>query len=136
MVSASALPRVAVVEDDESCRRSIARLFLAAEMEPKTYPSAEDMLADGPPDRFNCLVLDIQLAGLSGIDLAKRLSEHDRAGRIVILTAHDEPGYREEAARAGCSAFLSKSAPAAELLAAVRNATSTDESEHGRRSSA
>jgi FixJ family two-component response regulator len=136
MVSASALPRVAIVEDDESCRRSTARLFLAADLQPTTYSSAEDLLADGPTDRFDCLVLDIRLGGLSGIDLAKRLSEHGRAGRIVILTAHDEPRYRKEAARAGCSAFLSKSAPADELLAAVRNATSTDESEHGRRSSA
>ena len=136
MVNASGAPLVAVVEDDESCRRSVARLFLAADMQPATFSSAEELLAAGSPDRFDCLVLDIQLGGLSGIELARRLSEGGREGRIVMLTAHDEPKYREEAARAGCAAFLSKSSPADELLAEVRKAVAGGETRHRRRSSA
>jgi FixJ family two-component response regulator len=136
MANAPTAPLVAVVEDDESSRRSVARLFLAADLQPIAYPSAEALLADGPPDRFDCLVLDIQLGGLSGIDVARRLSEIGLGGRIVILTAHDEPKYRADAALAGCTAFLSKSAPAAELLAAVRKAVAGGETKHGPRSSA
>jgi len=131
MANAPTAPLVAVVEDDESSRRSVARLFLAADLQPITYASAEELLADGPLDRFGCLVLDIQLGGLSGIDLARRLSEDGPGDRIVILTAHDEPKFREEAALAGCTVFLSKSAPAAELLAAVRKAVAGSETKHG-----
>ena len=133
MASAPAAPLVAVVEDDASYRRAVARLLLAADLQPISYVSAEELLADGPTDRFDCLVLDIQLGGLSGIDLTRRLSEDRRgAGRIVILTAHDGPKYREDAASAGCTAFLSKSAPAAELLAAVRKAAVGSGTCHGK----
>jgi FixJ family two-component response regulator len=133
MANAPPAPLVAVVEDDESSRRAVARLLRAADLHPITYTSAEDLLADGPTDRFDCLVLDIQLGGLSGLDLARRLSEDRRGGGIVIHTAHDEQKYREEASCAGCTAFLSKSAPAAELLAAVREAVAGGETRHGRR---
>jgi len=65
---------VAVVDDDEGVCRSFARLVRAAGMQAITYDSAEAFLADTKRPQFGCLVLDIQLGGMSGIELAKRLA--------------------------------------------------------------
>ena len=65
---------VAVVDDDETIRRSFGRLLRAAGMQPITYDSAESFLADTKRPQFGCLVLDIQLGGMSGIELAGRLA--------------------------------------------------------------
>jgi FixJ family two-component response regulator len=64
---------VAVVDDDENFCRSLGRLLRAAGMQPITYPSAEAFLADTKRPRFDCLVLDIHLGGMSGIELGERL---------------------------------------------------------------
>ena len=65
---------VAVVDDDESVCRSLSRLLRAAHFQPITYPSAEAFLADTKHPKFDCLLLDIQLRGMSGLDLSRRLS--------------------------------------------------------------
>ena len=65
---------VAVVDDDESICRSFGRLLRAAGLQPVSYNSAESFLADTKHSQFGCLVLDIQLGGISGIELAQRLS--------------------------------------------------------------
>ena len=65
---------VGVVDDDESVRRSLARLLRAAGMQPTTYASAEEFRADVQPPRFDCLVLDVQLPGMSGLELRNRLA--------------------------------------------------------------
>jgi FixJ family two-component response regulator len=65
---------VAVVDDDEKLCQSFGRLLRAAGLQPITYPSAEAFLADTKQPRFDCLVLDVQLEGMSGIELAQRLT--------------------------------------------------------------
>ena len=62
---------VAVVDDDENLCRSYGRLLRAADIQPVTYPSAEAFLADTKRPQFDCLVLDIQLGGMSGIQLSQ-----------------------------------------------------------------
>ena len=80
---------IAVVDDDESICRSMSRLLRAAQLQPVTYSSAEAFLADTKRPKFDCLVLDIQLQGMSGLDLSRRLAAVNDATPVVFITAHD-----------------------------------------------
>jgi FixJ family two-component response regulator len=111
---------VAVVDDDENLCRSLARLLRAAGFQPITYASAEAFLADTKHPQFDCLVLDIQLGGMSGIELAQRLAAEGRQTPIIFITAHDDPEAREEAEAAGCMAYFRKTDSGAEVLEAIR----------------
>jgi len=99
---------VAVVDDDDNFCRSLARLLRAAGMQSITYASAEAFLADTKHPRFDCLVLDVNLGGMSGIELGRRLVDEGRFAPFICITSHDHPGVREDAEAAGCSAFLRK----------------------------
>jgi len=113
---------VAVVDDDESFGRSLSRLIRAAGMQPITYPSAEAFLADAKHPTFDCLVLDVYLGGMSGIELGQRLAIEGRLAPFIILTAHDDPDTRARAEAAGCAAFFGKTESGADVLAAIRRA--------------
>src|SRR5512137_2546387 len=88
---------VAVVDDDESVCRSFSRLLRIAGFQPVTYPSAETFLEDTKRPRFDCLVLDIQLAGMSGLELSHRLAAVKDGTPVVFITAHDAPEMRSQA---------------------------------------
>ena len=111
-----------MVDDDESFGRAIGRLLRAAGFDPVGYSSAEAFLEDtthAPPD---CLVLDIHLGGASGLDLRRHLTALGSAIPVIFVTAHDEPQVREEALRAGCSAYLRKPVPGQLLIEAIGKA--------------
>src|SRR6266536_5785864 len=95
---------VAVVDDDDSFARALGRLLRAAGFEVRTYPSAEDFLAPTSLPQPDCLVLDIQLAGMSGLELQRRLRELGTLTPVIFVTAHDATEVREEAQQAGCVA--------------------------------
>jgi FixJ family two-component response regulator len=99
---------IAVVDDDESFCRSLARLLRASRYDPVTYDSAEAFLADTKQPRFDCLLLDIALGGMSGLDLARRLTAAGSTTPFIYITAHDDPRTLEEARSTGCAAFVSK----------------------------
>src|SRR5271168_3636903 len=88
---------VAVVDDDESVCRSVGRLLRAAGFQPITYASAESFLADKKRPQFGCLVLDIQLGAMSGLELARKLVADGGHIPIIFITAHDDPEARAEA---------------------------------------
>ena len=111
---------VAVVDDDEDLCRSLGRLLRAAGMQPITYSSAEGFLADSKHPRFDCLVLDVQLGGMSGLELAEQLAATGGRAPFICITAHDEPEVRARAAAAGCAAFFRKTDSGAEVLDAIR----------------
>ena len=113
---------VAVVDDDESLCRSLARLLRAAGIDSVAYSSAEGFLGDASRRRFDCLVLDIQLGGMSGIELARRLAACGSTVPVIFITAHDEPGVREQALDVGCTAYLRKSDRGEAVVEAVRRA--------------
>ena len=114
---------VAVVDDDESLRRSLSRLLRAAGFQAITYPSAEAYLNDQKRPHFDCLVLDIRLNGMSGVDLQKQLAGAGSVTPVVFITAHDDPKVREEALAAGCAGFFRKTDPGEAVLAAITAAT-------------
>ena len=111
---------VAVVDDDERLCRSLSRLLRAAGIQPITYASAEAFLADTKHPQFDCLVLDIQLGGMSGIELAHRVVAEGGHTPIIFITAHDDPEARAEAEAAGCVAYFRKTDSGAEVLEAIR----------------
>ncbi len=114
--------RVAVVDDDESLCRSMARLLRASGMDLVCYRSAEDFLGDRNRSRFDCLIFDIQLGGISGVELHERLAAGGSTTPVIFLTAHDEAEWRARAQRIDCAAFLGKSDPADALFAAINQA--------------
>jgi len=114
---------VAVVDDDESVCRSFARLLRAAGMQAITYDSAESFLADRKHPQFSCLVLDIQLGGISGVELAQRLTAVGQRTPIIFITAHDDPEARTAAEALGCAAYFRKTDSGKEVLETIRRVT-------------
>jgi FixJ family two-component response regulator len=113
---------VAVVDDDESFACALERLFRASGLLVHTYPSAEAFLAQTALPQPDCLVLDVQLGGMSGLDLQRRLGELGARAPIIFVTAHDAPGVRAEAEQAGCAAYFLKPVPAKSMLEAIDRA--------------
>ncbi len=114
---------VAVIDDEESARRSLARLLRAAGFQPITYDSAESFLTGKDRPKFACLVLDIQLGAMSGVELAGRLVSDGVRTPTIFITAHDDPETRSEAEATGCSAYFRKTDSGAEVLEAIRRVT-------------
>jgi FixJ family two-component response regulator len=112
---------VAVVDDDESVCRSFARLLRASGIQPVTYGSAEAFLADSKRPQFDCMVFDVQLGGMSGIELARAISSSSaRRAPIVYITAHDDPETRASAEASGCAAYFRKNESGADVIEAIR----------------
>ncbi|MCW1924469.1 response regulator [Luteolibacter arcticus] len=111
---------VAVVDDDENLCRSFARLLRATGIQPITYLSAEDFLGDTKHPQFDCLILDVQLGGMSGIELQRQLVESGETTPVIFITAYDCPLTRAEAEAAGCRAYFQKSDSGEKVLEAIR----------------
>ena len=113
---------VAVVDDDDNLCRSFGRLLRVAGFQPITYRSAEAFLGDTKRPRFDCLVLDIQLEGMSGLQLSRALAAVKDTTPIVFITAHDDPELRAEAEASGCAGYFCKTDPGQLVLAAIAKA--------------
>src|SRR5271169_6215478 len=113
---------VAIVDDDESVCQSVGRLLRAVGIQPITYTSAELFLADTKRPQFDCLVLDIQLGAMSGIELAQRLAAEGWRTPIIFITAHDDPEWRAAAEAVGCTAYFRKTDSGKDVLEAIRRA--------------
>ncbi len=113
---------VAVVDDDESVCRSFSRLLRLAGFQPVTYASAEALLQDDKRPRFDCLLLDIQLEGMSGLELSRRLAAVKDSTPVIFITAHDDPEVRSQALASGCAGYFRKTDSGEEVLNAIRRA--------------
>src|SRR5579862_6672362 len=111
--------RVAIVDDDASLCKALSRLLSAAGISSISYQSAEGFLADDISAEPECLIVDIQLGGMSGLELQKVLSAANREIPIIFITALDEPAFIEQARRNGCIDYLRKTDPAQVVLEAV-----------------
>ena len=119
------LPRiVAVVEDDPSMRRSIERLLGAYGYETEGYASAETFLDRDFASEIGCLVLDIHLGDMSGIQLRRQLRESNSPVPVIFVTAADDKALETDAFEAGCLAYLIKPFAGKLLLSAVHQAMS------------
>jgi FixJ family two-component response regulator len=110
---------VAVVDDDESVCRSFGRLLRMSGYQPVTYPSAEAFLGDTERPDFDCLILDIQLGGMSGLELKSHLVEAQDETPVIFITAQEDPEFRAEAEGYGCSGYFRKTDPGALVFEAI-----------------
>jgi FixJ family two-component response regulator len=118
--------RVAVVDDGESIRKALQRLLRASDLEADTFASAQDFLASLQHGRLpDCLVLDLQMPGTSGLDLQRQVTGAGLHLPIVVITGHDQPGMQARCLAAGARAYLRKPLEAGTLLAAIEAAIDT-----------
>ncbi len=117
---------VFVVDDDASVREALGSLIRSAGLTARTFASAPEFLASPRPDVPSCLVLDVRLPGLSGLDLQKRLAEVDIAIPIVFITGHGDVPTSVRAMKAGAVEFLTKPFTDQDLLDAVQQAMERD----------
>ena len=107
---------VAIIEDDAVSRHALGRLLLAAGFEPSLFDSAEAFIASESGRAWLCLIVDVKLAGMSGIDLQQKLRREGSDVPIIITTGNRADIIRERAQLAGCLAFLWKPFTAETLL--------------------
>jgi FixJ family two-component response regulator len=123
MSEAPGVPVIAVVDDDESVRESLAGLAESVGYEAALFASAEEFLQSAHhPDSLACLILDVRLPGMSGVELYTRLPLSLRSIPTIFITAHADPGVNTWAAKAGVIALLYKPFQPEVLLQAVRKA--------------
>ena len=113
---------VAIVDDDPSMLSAADHLLGAHGFATIKFSSAEEFLGSEAATRADCLLLDIDLSGLSGIELRYRLKSSHPDLPIIFMTALDDETVRQEAVRAGCVTFLRKPFPALQLLKAIETA--------------
>jgi DNA-binding NtrC family response regulator len=112
---------VYVVDDDASAREGVARLIRSAGFVAKTFESGEEFLAIPRPHVPSCLVLDVNLPGLNGLDLQERLAQSPPPVPIVFLTGHGDIPMTVRAVKAGAANFLTKPVDDEALVNAIRN---------------
>ena len=113
---------VAVVEDDESYRLAIQRLLKSAGFSVQTFACAEDFLDSGWQRETGCIIADIRMPGMAGLDLQAKLNADHCPIPIIFITAHGDEQMRLQAMRGGAVKFLAKPFDAAILLEGVRTA--------------
>jgi len=102
------LPLVVLIEDDAGERKALGRLLRAGGFAPAPYASAEEYLAAPPSETPICLLLDIQLEGMSGLDLQEQLQAEGSTIPVIMITGSDDLRIRDRAEHSGCLAFLRK----------------------------
>jgi FixJ family two-component response regulator len=111
---------VSVVDDDESVRDATRILLRSAGYGVETFESGELFLKSDTRSRTQCLILDMCMPGMDGLELQRRLSNSGASLPIIFVTAHDDRRSRQMAIEGGASDFFQKPFPANEFLAAIR----------------
>jgi RNA polymerase sigma factor (sigma-70 family) len=119
-------PVVFVVDDDPSVRSSLKFLLSSVGLQVESFDSAETFLQRNPPDAPSCLVLDVRLRGLSGLDFQRELEARNRQMPIIFITGHGDIPMSVRAMKAGAVEFLTKPFRDQDLLDAVRIALERD----------
>lgn len=110
---------ICVVDDDSVLRDSLSDLLRAAGYRAACFDSTESFLASKERGGCGCVVADIHMSGLTGIDLAKHVAAAIRAPKVILITGHPEEFWRGRALEAGAIGFLKKPIEASTLLALV-----------------
>lgn len=119
-------PIVFIVDDDESVRKALSRLIKSVDLKVETFSSANDFLKRDPYDGPACMVLDIRMPGLSGLDLQAELAKSERTSSIVFITGHGNIPMSVQAIKAGAVDFLEKPFEEQALLDAIHLAIQKD----------
>jgi FixJ family two-component response regulator len=119
-------PIVIIVDDDSSMRTMIARLLDSVGLKSISFSAPEEFLRASQPDAPACVVLDVQMPGLSGLDLQRELARAERRLPIVFTTGHGDIPMTVQAMKEGAVAFLTKPFRNQDLIDAVRQALNLD----------
>ena len=111
---------VAVIEDDEAYRTAVQRLLKSAGLSVESFGSAEDFLNSGQQRETGCLITDIRMPGMSGLELQSKLNSDHCPVPTIFITAHGDESMRMQAMRGGAARFLTKPFDGETLLEAVR----------------
>jgi len=122
---AQPLPWIAIVDDDPSVLKALARFLTLRAIEVRTYESARDFLASlphgMPEDLPECMILDLQMPEMSGLELQRHLNRTGIRIPTIVITADHEPGMREQCEAAGAETYLLKPLQDISLLAAIED---------------
>lgn len=118
----AAEPLISIVEDDESLRLAVVGLVRSLGYRALAFGSAEDFLAASAARASNCVVTDIQMPGLSGIELKQKLAADGCAAPVIMMTARTEPALHERALKSGAFCLLRKPFTADALIACLDRA--------------
>jgi FixJ family two-component response regulator len=124
---------VFVVDDDGNVRQSLTNLIRSVGLRVEAFASAQEFLGSKRPDMPGCLVLDVRLPGLSGLDLQKRMADADMEIPIIFLTGHGDIPMTVQAMKAGAVEFLTKPFRDQNLLDAVQQALESDRNTRAQR---
>lgn len=113
------MPYVAIVDDEEPVRKALKRLLRASGLEADTYASGKDFLAANAVRAPDCVILDLHMPGMSGLQVLQELKAARCALPAVVITAYDEPATREQCLAAGAAAYLRKPLDERLLLNAI-----------------
>jgi FixJ family two-component response regulator len=113
---------IAIVDDDEPLREALGSLLKAAGFEIDTFASAEDFLDSPQRSHTSCLILDVRLPGMSGIELQRRLLGTNGEIPVIFVTAHGDESLRDLVMKAGASGFLNKPVRSEALLKEIHAA--------------
>ena len=109
-------PYIAIVDDEEPVRKALKRLLRASGLEAESYASGKDFLDASTQRRPDCVVLDLHMPGMSGLEVLRELRASRGGLPAVMITAYDEPATREQCLAAGATAYLRKPLEEHELL--------------------
>lgn len=118
---------VFVVDDDQAMRHSLKWLIESIGMRVRTFGSANDFLDSYYPGQAGCLLLDVRMPGMSGLELQSHLARHEIRLPVIIITGHGDVAMAVKAMRAGAVDFIEKPFNDEALLSSIRNALSRDE---------
>ena len=118
----SSTPIVTIVDDDESVREALEGFIQSIGFRADVFPSAEDFLASNNLDKTSCIIIDVHMPVMTGLELQCRLNSSDCRIPMIFVTAHDDPVVRIQALKAGAVDFLSKPFNAEVLLSAIHAA--------------
>jgi FixJ family two-component response regulator len=114
---------VAIVDDDESLRDALARLFRSAGYSVETFASAIELLSSLSTRRPHCVILDLQLPAMSGVELLQRLAHLDDSPAVLVITGSDDARMRDRCLALGAKGYFRKPVDGDALLEAVRELT-------------
>jgi FixJ family two-component response regulator len=116
---------IAIVDDDESARSAIHGVLKSVGLKPRLFASAEEFLASGQQNETACLITDVRMPGMSGLELQARLAEEGCRIPIIFVTAYGDTRMRTQAMKGGALVFLGKPIDDKVLLESVRSALDT-----------
>lgn len=120
---ASRRPLIAVVDDEESVRRALGRMLMATQFDVQTFASGREFLDSLRKSLPDCVVLDLQMQGLTGRDVQRQLTMRRIRLPIIVVTAHDQPALREQCLADGAVAYIAKPLQKEHLIRLINDAT-------------